>query len=239
MKTLLGILGIVGGLVVSLGMFVGGLAFATSLLTAEPKAQPGPSVDVADLWTAQPRKVDTAAQRYERIPALQIPSDPNPSAEAQIAATVTLATTDLASAPVDAIETASVQTAASEDRGRPASEQLPTAHVEWCANKYRSYRPEDNSYTPYSGGRRPCVSPYSNDVAVAERVSPARTDADSYAELVDDPSAAAICFDRCGRGQLCHLGPRAVLLQPLSLVSARRQYVPASRRRPAQAVPLT
>jgi hypothetical protein len=144
-------------------------------------------VDVADLWTEQPRKVDTAAQHYERIPALQIPSDPNPSAEAQIAAT-----TELASAPVDAIKTASVQSAASEDPGRPASEQLPTAHVEWCANKYRSYRPEDNSYTPYSGGRRPCVSPYLDDSAVAERVSPAPSDADSYAELVDDPSSPVL-----------------------------------------------
>ena len=34
------------------------------------------------------------------------------------------------------------------------------SHVEWCANRYRSYRAYDNTYQPYSGPRRQCVSPY-------------------------------------------------------------------------------
>jgi hypothetical protein len=34
------------------------------------------------------------------------------------------------------------------------------AHVEWCYNRYRSYRAYDNSYQPYYGPRRQCVSPY-------------------------------------------------------------------------------
>ncbi|RUT94452.1 BA14K family protein, partial [Mesorhizobium sp. USDA-HM6] len=38
--------------------------------------------------------------------------------------------------------------------------QLPAAHLEWCASRYRSYRPEENSYRSYSGELRPCVSPY-------------------------------------------------------------------------------
>jgi len=33
-------------------------------------------------------------------------------------------------------------------------------HVEWCYNRYRSYRASDNTYQPYEGPRRQCVSPY-------------------------------------------------------------------------------
>lgn len=34
------------------------------------------------------------------------------------------------------------------------------SHVEWCANRYRSYRAYDNTYQPYGGPRQQCVSPY-------------------------------------------------------------------------------
>lgn len=34
------------------------------------------------------------------------------------------------------------------------------AHVQWCYNRYRSYRASDNTFQPNSGPRRPCVSPY-------------------------------------------------------------------------------
>jgi hypothetical protein len=33
-------------------------------------------------------------------------------------------------------------------------------HVEWCYNRYRSYRASDNTFQPNSGPRRQCVSPY-------------------------------------------------------------------------------
>lgn len=35
------------------------------------------------------------------------------------------------------------------------------AHVEWCHNRYRSYRAWDNTFQPYNGPRRACNSPYS------------------------------------------------------------------------------
>ncbi|OJT96379.1 MAG: hypothetical protein BGN83_21830 [Rhizobium sp. 63-7] len=34
-------------------------------------------------------------------------------------------------------------------------------HVSWCQNRWRSYRAYDNTYQPYNGPRRVCVSPYS------------------------------------------------------------------------------
>ena len=34
------------------------------------------------------------------------------------------------------------------------------AHVNWCSNRYRSYRAYDNSFQPYNGPRQVCRSPY-------------------------------------------------------------------------------
>ncbi|CAN7216589.1 BA14K family protein [Rhizobium sp. LjRoot98] len=34
------------------------------------------------------------------------------------------------------------------------------SHVEWCYNRYRSYRAYDNTYQPNNGPRRQCNSPY-------------------------------------------------------------------------------
>lgn len=36
-----------------------------------------------------------------------------------------------------------------------------SAHVQWCYDRWRSYRASDNTYQPYNGPRRQCVSPYS------------------------------------------------------------------------------
>lgn len=35
-----------------------------------------------------------------------------------------------------------------------------SAHVEWCYNRYRSYREWDNTFQPYHGPRQQCYSPY-------------------------------------------------------------------------------
>lgn len=35
-----------------------------------------------------------------------------------------------------------------------------SAHVQWCYDRYRSYRAWDNSFQPYNGPRRQCYSPY-------------------------------------------------------------------------------
>jgi hypothetical protein len=43
-----------------------------------------------------------------------------------------------------------------EPRYRPRG----SAHVDWCYDRYRSYRASDNTYQPYNGPRRQCRSPY-------------------------------------------------------------------------------
>lgn len=35
-----------------------------------------------------------------------------------------------------------------------------SAHVRWCYDRYRSYREWDNTWQPYNGPRRECISPY-------------------------------------------------------------------------------
>ncbi len=34
-----------------------------------------------------------------------------------------------------------------------------SAHVRWCASRYKTYRASDNTYQPSKGPRRQCVSP--------------------------------------------------------------------------------
>ena len=38
--------------------------------------------------------------------------------------------------------------------------RLSAAHVNWCENRWKSYRVSDNSFQPLSGPRQACVSPY-------------------------------------------------------------------------------
>ena len=38
--------------------------------------------------------------------------------------------------------------------------RMSQSHVEWCHDRYRSYRTSDNTFQPYNGPRRACRSPY-------------------------------------------------------------------------------
>jgi hypothetical protein len=37
---------------------------------------------------------------------------------------------------------------------------MSSRHVAWCRNRFRSYRVSDNTFQPYNGPRRQCISPY-------------------------------------------------------------------------------
>lgn len=45
-------------------------------------------------------------------------------------------------------------------RQRPRVRGVNAAHVDWCYDRWRSYRASDNTYQPFNGPRRQCVSPY-------------------------------------------------------------------------------
>lgn len=159
------VFGIIGGFVLTLAVFGSGLAFAVWLLVSKPAHHVAPARGVAELWTRDARPVDAAAQAYERLP-----DDPGtkatPPAQAAppVAEAPRTATADVQQPSGSAADSGQAPdpgaTAALPPGAPQAQAALPAAHVEWCANRYRSYRPQDNSYRAYSGEIRPCVSPY-------------------------------------------------------------------------------
>ena len=164
------LMGIFGGFFLTLAIFASGLSFATWLLAAKPVQQAAPSMSVADLWTRDARPVKTTEQSFARIPAKQAEA-PDAYALAKAAPEPIVASNDQQS----------------PDQGE-ASRELPAAHPEWCASRYRSYEPEDNSYRSYTGRRRPCISPYS-DVATTLRPDVVSYVEANYASM--DVSASA------------------------------------------------
>nr|WP_235984592.1 BA14K family protein [Mesorhizobium neociceri] len=68
----------------------------------------------------------------------------------------------MAKGAIDPITTSAVQpsTGDSQPSTGDSTTELPAAHVGWCASRYRSYNPEDNSYRSYAGRQRQCRSPY-------------------------------------------------------------------------------
>ena len=151
------LLGIVGGFVLTLAVFASGLGFATWLLAAKPVHQATPAIGISELWTKDAKPVDPARQDLERIPAHRAPATTAAKAaggSAALAASEPAPQGQAQSAP----QAGAAQ--AAEQPAQQAADDLPAAHLEWCANRYRSYRPEENSYRSYSGELRPCVSPY-------------------------------------------------------------------------------
>lgn len=163
------------GFALSLALFLSGAAVATFILSAKPAREPRLDMNQSEVWSEDPRAVNTAAQQFERLPARTAPTGPTSRVTGTTAdeakqelrpeppATTTRngAVEELPSEPLDATITGTIPPVPSEEQ--PASSTYSTAHFEWCARRYRSYRPHDNSYTPSSGGQRTCVSPYMDE----------------------------------------------------------------------------
>ncbi|WP_027165682.1 BA14K family protein [Mesorhizobium sp. WSM3224] len=194
------LLGIVGGFVLTLAVFASGLAFATWLLAAKPVRQATPAIGVSELWTKDAQPVDPKKLELERIPARQATGAPAKADETAKADTGTQ-TTALATPPTapprqlrplpdvsQPGQPAPDANAAQPSQQAPVQQQqaqLPAAHLEWCANRYRSYRPEENSYRSYSGELRPCVSPYFDPGGAASTDTRPNEQADQ-SEATDD-----------------------------------------------------
>lgn len=153
-RPVFGALGFLGGLFTSLGMFGVGIATAAWFLAAEPVREVARPNDADRLWTLTPRKVDVAAQDFERLP----PATPAPVETTAQGIDVTTT----ASLPSDPPSVTVTEAVTEEDSLRADVDFA--AHVEWCQRRYRSYRLNDNSYTSYDGDDRPCVSPYSEEL---------------------------------------------------------------------------
>ncbi|MBW9065891.1 BA14K family protein [Rhizobium herbae] len=134
--------------------FVGSLAAISSILP-EPKPHNFHNINTPSLWTVNPVKVDRSAQQFERVPPVSV--RPQEVRHAQAAADdgrkmQAMNAAGLDKAAVDrTLVTGAVEGPTDADR---------QAALEWCRNRYRSYRPADNSYQPYHGPRRPCQPPF-------------------------------------------------------------------------------
>jgi hypothetical protein len=182
------LLGIVSGFVLTLAVFASGLAFAAWIIAAKPVRQQAKlGSSVVDLWTRDARPVKTAQQPFERIPAEQ-PKVPDASAMAK-GSTDTVATSAVGQSSTGQTE---------------AKTELPAAHVEWCASRYRSYQPENNTYRSYTGRQRPCISPYVDVNAQpldARYVEASYASTNGYASTTEDrlqlsPDHVENCFSR-------------------------------------------
>ena len=178
MKLIYSTMAIAAGFVGSMCIFAVGAGTAAYFIAIEPHDGPGPAVDVADLWTASPVSVSDPSHSLNRLPPRTRSAFATPAEAAD--PSVPLQVADAGSADMDSTLSSS-EPAPQND---PQIELL-AQHVAWCLDHYRSYQPEDDSYTAYSGGRRACISPYTDQiVSWAERSS---SDLTAYA---DDPSSA-------------------------------------------------
>ncbi len=132
------------GLGLALVMFLSGLIAATAFFNAEPEQQLSLATESTEVWTHHPVKVNKSAQAFDRLAARPVPrQSQNQSASPGV---------------MPAVESTSVEVESNSQP--PLQAETIAAHLAWCSDRYRSYRAYDNSYTPYRGGRRECVSPY-------------------------------------------------------------------------------
>lgn len=151
----------------SAGMMIGGVVLASAALAPEEDPHRFTGLDIKDLWTAEPVRIDQTGQTLERLPP-RYPShvvmhEPQQPA-AETASETAMADLKSKVAEIDIIETGSVT-----DMSDKAAEALPPQHVSWCLSRYRSYDPADNTYRSFNGQVRDCSSPFlMEDTAIGE-----------------------------------------------------------------------
>lgn len=144
------------------GMVIGGVVLASTALAPEDNPHRFTGLDIKDLWTLKPPRIDRSAQNLERLPpgyASHVVMN-QPTAQPALEATESLQP-DIGSevGEIDILVTAAID----ETLSAPASGTLSAEHIAWCEARYRSYDPTDNSYRSFSGSIRPCNSPYQID----------------------------------------------------------------------------
>ncbi|WP_337266173.1 BA14K family protein [Oryzifoliimicrobium ureilyticus] len=168
-----------------IGACIAGSAIAT-IFMASPASSNAPQPSAADLWTSAPVRVDPAQQKFERVsPLLSSYAQNEPPVVDKLDTEVAVSNAapeaaqnelspDHVSWCMDRYRsydqaTDSYRTYSGEmrgchspyDRQSVGSNSDTTAAVTpqaaaWCAQRYQSYRSEDNTYQPFSGPRRQC-----------------------------------------------------------------------------------
>ena len=149
------------------GFFASAVVFTTGALVAMNLFMNDSARDLADrenvaaVWSPTPVDTDTGMEPRVVAPSLE---DGNPDGQREAKTTLVASLGGMeATANIDVTETAGIDVSDTSDPIEMSEQaiQAPRAHIEWCLDNYRSYDPATNTYTPYSGGTEPCVSPYS------------------------------------------------------------------------------
>lgn len=177
------VLALVSGFVFTFGVFAAGVTMATFYVVGPTQEHAGLDASSATAWSDEPVRVAYA-------PSPPAPQDARSVGDAMgeerpgidpVTTSALGGSDDMLPGPAPAPNPDTAQALSAEQ------EMLVSAHVNWCRDRYRSYRPEDNSYRPYSGGNGFCVSPYLEQLEAATR----REDAVVAASLRQDEFGSA------------------------------------------------
>lgn len=185
----------------AVGMTIGGVVLASSALSPEEDPHRFTGLDIKDLWTSEPVRVDPDQQTLDRLPPRYashvVISEPQQNTAQKQAETVERTTRSrIAEVPIlaDAPKMG-------EAENETAVNALPPEHFAWCSERYRSYEPMSNTYRSFSGESRSCASPFQTDVGVqteeagAELVTVSGGDMEATPYALDEEHVMA-CMQR-------------------------------------------
>lgn len=145
------------------GMVIGGVVLASSALAPEEDPHRFTGLDIKDLWTMEPVRIDRTAQNLERLPPRYashvVMVEPYLGASDQSEQTATAGRGSKVG-DIDTLVTAAID----ESTSGFGADTLPPEHFSWCEARYRSYDPVRNTYRSFSGDIRPCDSPYQVEI---------------------------------------------------------------------------
>ena len=173
------------GLTLAVLLVVAGFAGASWMLS-EPRPHQFAHLDEPPLWTTEPVRVDPQKMDFQRIAAAPVPPVFQAMAvdvpDRQQEQPLQSASIDPLEAEIDMTTTGAIEPGSMADAVVETTDLVDTPHSQWCAERYRSYRVEDNTYQPYDGPRRACESPYlirQDSVASSAEVDQTNLHADS------------------------------------------------------------
>ena len=145
------------------GMVIGGVVLASAALAPEEDPHRFTDLDIKDLWTMEPVRIDRTAQNLERLPPRYashvVMVEPDLGASDQSEQTATAGRGSKVG-DIDTLVTAAID----ESTSGFGADTLPPEHFSWCEARYRSYDPVRNTYRSFSGDIRPCDSPYQVEI---------------------------------------------------------------------------
>jgi hypothetical protein len=145
-------LSILGGFLITLSAFAGGAVYAVSLLAVETAPAPNLDISASTAWSSEAIKV-AAVPREDA----GIDGGKETGANERITAVI-----DFAHAPIVTVDPTLTAVVPEEEAAIIDVSLRSEGHQAWCARRYRSYDADTDTYRPYRGGARPCVSPFSS-----------------------------------------------------------------------------